>query len=102
MAQPDQFDGLELRSFNWQVQPLVVDKVESSFFDNRALFPAGSVEFDCALLMQGIEHEWHGRGRLCAGCEQTQETANPSNAHPAIASLVQDSGSRFNQSSRQS
>jgi hypothetical protein len=65
-AKPGQFDGLELRSFNWQVQPLAVDKVESSFFDNRSLFPAGSVVFDCALLMRGIEHEWHGRGRLCA------------------------------------
>jgi Uncharacterized conserved protein (COG2071) len=68
-AQPCQFDGLELRTFNWQVQPLAVDKVESSFFEDRALFPAGSVEFDCALLMRGIEHEWHGRRRLCAGCE---------------------------------
>jgi|SRR5579864_691762 len=67
-AKPDQFDGLELRSFNWQVQPLAVDRVESSFFENRALFPSGSVEFDCALLMRGIEHEWHGRKPLCAGC----------------------------------
>lgn len=65
-AKPDQFDGLELRSFDWQVQPLSVGKVKSSFFEDRALFPAGSVEFDCALLMRGIEHEWHGRGQLCA------------------------------------
>ena len=65
-AKPDQFDGLELRSFNWQVQPLAVDKVESSFFEDQTLFPPGSVEFDCALLMRGIGHEWHGRGRLCA------------------------------------
>jgi hypothetical protein len=65
-ARLDQFDGLELRSFNWQVHPLAVYKVESSFFEDRTLFPPGSVEFDCALLMQGIEHEWHGRGMLCA------------------------------------
>lgn len=65
-AKPGQFDGLELRSFNWQVQPLAVGKAKSSFFEDRALFPAGSVEFDCALLMRGIEHEWHGRGQLCA------------------------------------
>jgi hypothetical protein len=67
MAKPGQFDGLELHSFNWQVQPLAVDKVESSFFEDRAFFPPGSVEFDCALLMRGIEHEWNGRGRLCGG-----------------------------------
>jgi hypothetical protein len=65
-ARPGQFDGLELRSFGWQVQPLAAVKVESSFFEGRDLFPPGSVEFDCALLMRGIEHEWYGRGRLCA------------------------------------
>ena len=64
-AKPDQFDGLELRSFNWQVQPLAVEKVESSFFEDQELFPPGSVEFDCALLMRGIDHEWHGRGMMC-------------------------------------
>jgi len=63
------FDGLELRSFAWKVQPLAVEKVESSFFDDRSLFPQGSVEFDCALLMRGIEHEWHGRDSLCAEVE---------------------------------
>jgi Uncharacterized conserved protein (COG2071) len=64
-ASPDQFDGLELRSFNWLVQPLAVDHVESSFFENRDLFPPASVNFDCALLMRGIDHEWYGRGQLC-------------------------------------
>jgi hypothetical protein len=71
-ATPGQFDGLELRSFNWQARPLAVERVESSFFEDRGLFPAGSVAFDCALLMRGVEHEWHGRGRLLggeAGCE---------------------------------
>jgi hypothetical protein len=61
---PGEFDGLELRSFSWQVQPLAVERVESSFFEDQALFPAGSVAFDCALLMRGIEHEWHGQGRI--------------------------------------
>jgi Uncharacterized conserved protein (COG2071) len=65
-ATPDQFDGLELRSFNWQVHPLAVEKVESSFFEDQTLFPPGSVQFDCALLMRGIDHEWHGRGMICA------------------------------------
>ncbi len=55
------YDGLELRTFNWSVKPLSVDKVESSFFDDDQLFPTGSVQFDNALLMQNIEHEWHGR-----------------------------------------
>jgi hypothetical protein len=74
-AEPGPFDGLELRSFNWQVQPLAVDKVESSFFEDRALFPPGSVEFDCALLMRGIEHEWHGKRPLRVGCDQALPTS---------------------------
>jgi hypothetical protein len=32
--------------------------MESSFFDDRNRFPAGSIEFDSALLMRGIKHEW--------------------------------------------
>jgi hypothetical protein len=82
-AQPGQFDGLELRSFRWQVQPLSVDQVVSSFFENRALFPPGTVAFDCALLMREIEHEWHGRGQLCAGCEQRQVTATSNTPYPS-------------------
>jgi hypothetical protein len=77
-AKPGQFDGLELRSFAWRVQPLAVETGESSFFANRGLFPAVSVEFDSALLMRGIEHEWHGRGKLCAGCEQGSATSGSS------------------------
>ncbi len=60
-SKPGQYDGLELCSFNWHVRPLNVTHMESSFFENRGFFPSGSVEFDCALLMQGIDHEWHGR-----------------------------------------
>jgi uncharacterized protein DUF2071 len=67
---PREFDGLELRTFNWHVQPLATEKVESSFFADRTLFPASSVEFDCALLMRGIDHEWHGRESLCTTNEQ--------------------------------
>ena len=66
-GQPGRFDGLELRSFTWEVQPLAVEKVESSFFEDQALFPAGSAAFDSALLMRGIDHEWHGREALCSG-----------------------------------
>lgn len=61
----DRFDGLELRCRNWQVEALEIEQIESSYFENESLFPRGSVEFDCALLMRGISHEWHGREDLC-------------------------------------
>lgn len=63
-SRPSEFDGLELHSFGWRMEPLIVERVESSFFDDRSVFPPGAVEFDSALLMRGIQHEWHGRGRM--------------------------------------
>jgi hypothetical protein len=63
-GRPGVFDGLELRTLNWHVEPLAIRRVESTFFDDRAIFPAGSVDFDCALVMRNVEHEWHSRERL--------------------------------------
>ena len=68
---PSRFQGLELHCLNWRVEPLEVDEVHSSFFENEALFPKGSIEFDCALLMRGIEHEWHGKPDLCCAANET-------------------------------
>jgi len=59
------YDGMELECTNWNVEALEVTSVESSYFENEAVFPKGSVEFDCAILMKDIEHEWHGRPDLC-------------------------------------
>jgi hypothetical protein len=64
---PGRFDGLELRCKRWTVQPLAVDAVQSSYFDDRTKFPEGSATFDCALLMRGVEHEWHTREDVCRG-----------------------------------
>ena len=52
------WDGLELCTTGWHVEPLEVSAVKSSFFDDRDKFPGGTIEFDCALLMRGLEHEW--------------------------------------------
>ncbi len=63
-SDPARFQGLELRCINWQVQPLDVKEVRSSFFEDESLFPKGAIKFDSALLMRGIEHEWHGKSDL--------------------------------------
>jgi hypothetical protein len=55
----DRLDGIRLKSKTWQVEPLEVEHVHSSFFADETKFPKGSVSFDCALLMRDIEHEWH-------------------------------------------
>jgi len=58
------FDGMELISHKWRMEPLAIDRVASSFFENPKLFPADSATFDSAFLMRNIPHEWHGRGKL--------------------------------------
>ncbi|MCI0745193.1 MAG: DUF2071 domain-containing protein [Verrucomicrobia subdivision 3 bacterium] len=52
-------DGLVLKTMEWRVKPLEVCEVSSSFFEDRRQFPKGSVEFDHALIMRDIPHEWH-------------------------------------------
>jgi hypothetical protein len=58
------YHGMELRSLNWAISPLAIDEAKSCFFDDRQQFPVGSIELDCALIMRGIEHEWHSRPDL--------------------------------------
>ena len=52
------FEGLKLETYNWEVEPLEVSHVKSSFFEDETIFPKGSVQFDNAILMTNIEHEW--------------------------------------------
>jgi hypothetical protein len=52
------FDGLKLKTFEWKVGALKVSSAKSSFFENENIFPKGSVQFDNALLMTEINHEW--------------------------------------------
>ena len=58
------FDGLELSCDQWRMEPLAVDRVESSFFADLEIFPADSAKFDSAFLMREIAHQWHARGKL--------------------------------------
>jgi len=56
---PNRLDGLNLKTEEWQVEPLEVRKVKSSYFSDETKFPPGSIEFDHALLMKNVAHEWH-------------------------------------------
>jgi hypothetical protein len=55
----NKLDGIKLYTYQWQMQPLEVESVYSSYFENEEIFPKGSIQFDNALLMKKIEHEWH-------------------------------------------
>jgi hypothetical protein len=51
-------DGIRLVTDWWSVRPLEIEHVESSFFSDESLFPAGSVSFDHALIMRDVPHQW--------------------------------------------
>jgi hypothetical protein len=54
----NKYEGLKLQAYTWRVRPLEVTNVHSSFYENEAVFPKGSIQFDNALLMTKVEHEW--------------------------------------------
>lgn len=62
------YEGLKLNTLNWEVKPLKLLRVHSSYFEDETLFPKGSIQFDNALLMTQIHHEWKSVGRK-SGCE---------------------------------
>ena len=54
-----ELDGINLEIKNWKVEALNLDSVESNYYENETIFPKNSIEFDHALLMRNIPHEWH-------------------------------------------
>jgi hypothetical protein len=59
-------DGIELRTKEWTVETLDVSEVASSYFADQSRFPGGSIEFDCALAMRNVDHEWRSAADLPA------------------------------------
>jgi hypothetical protein len=56
---PGRLDGIVLATDAWHVEPLEITHVHSSYFADERRFPHGSAEFDHALLMRDIRHQWH-------------------------------------------
>jgi uncharacterized protein YqjF (DUF2071 family) len=52
------FEGLKLATSGWRVDPCVVDRAASSFYDDRSVFPAGSVVVDSAVVMRKVPARW--------------------------------------------
>jgi len=75
-------EGLKLVSPKWRVDPLSVSEVRSSWLSDTSRFPAGSTEFDCALVMRDIAHQWVVAPDLYADREahRADRVAPPSSA----------------------
>lgn len=57
-SKSSKLEGLRLKTESWAVSPMHVVEWHSSFFEDRARFPEGSIEFDHALIMRNLAHEW--------------------------------------------
>lgn len=64
-VEPHRFHGMTINVPAWRVEPLAVESVYSSYFADATRFPAGSIEFDCALLMRNLDSEWRSEADLC-------------------------------------
>ncbi len=62
----DCHESVRLITERWSVEPLAVEHVESSFFGDRGLFAAGTVEFDSALIMRNVPCCWRAEPPLRA------------------------------------
>ena len=57
-------EGMRLSCGDWKTEPLLVERLDSSWFQDRDRFPAGSVEFDSGLLMRNVRHTWRACGPM--------------------------------------
>jgi hypothetical protein len=64
---PGTYDVMELVAATWELRPLAVAHVASSAFDDRHVFPAGTVTFDSAFAMQPTDARWIPHPRIAAG-----------------------------------
>lgn len=51
-------EGMALTTEGWVLEPLQLEEVRSSFFDDQLRFPVGTVELDSAFLMADIDTTW--------------------------------------------
>ena len=65
------FDGVALAAEGWGLEPLVLDEVRSSFFEDTDRFPAGSIVADSAFVMANLVTRWQAQPELRASSVQS-------------------------------
>ncbi len=58
------FAGVRLDSQQWDASPVGVDAMTSSMFDDVSVFPKGSCNLDCGLVMRDLRARWVAEGTL--------------------------------------
>ncbi|MEM7367373.1 MAG: hypothetical protein AAF587_02160 [Bacteroidota bacterium] len=60
------FEGIAWQAKDYSIQPLRVERLNGNYWEELAGFPAKSVFFDHALLIQGAPHQWNHIPELIA------------------------------------
>jgi len=68
-SKSSRLDSLYLCAQTWKVEPLEIDFLSTSYFSDERLFPKGTAEFDSALLMRDIPHQWRAGPPIAAASE---------------------------------
>ena len=63
----DDVEGVRLDTTAWRVEPGRIVSVRSSYFSDASVFPPGSAEPDCALVMRRVPVRWTALSSLAAG-----------------------------------
>lgn len=64
--QPSRFDGLELVTDAWPIDPASVVHARSSYFEDTTSFPTGSAVLDSSLVMRRVPVRWRAQPQLRA------------------------------------
>lgn len=70
----NRFDGLQLVTASWKVEPAEITTVQSSFFDDTKQFPESSAALDCALVMRNVPVDWKPLEQLLADQQPSPPT----------------------------
>jgi len=64
----NRYDAIELKTEEWNMEPLKVHESHSAYFSDHERFPERSVEFDSAMIMRKLSHSWVVRDEICELC----------------------------------
>jgi len=85
-------DGVVLEIEGWRIEPLAVEHARSSYFANPRMFPPGSIEFDCGLIMRNIPHEWGAARDMSIGTTGAQPATARQPRSDLLSASREDSG----------
>ncbi len=57
-------EAVRLKTATWEIAPFAVEQQHASFFADPSHFPAGTISFDCALVMRDIQHQWQSEADI--------------------------------------